>query len=153
MRVAVVADHNGTGLKAHLVDVLRRLGHEVDDRGPYGTEEVLDYPPLCEDVCRLVQAGEADRAVVVGGSGMGEVVACNKLFGIRAGLCHDELTTRVARTNNDGNVMVVGAKVVDPSTAEALLTLWLATEFTGGVHARRLDMIGVLERGGTLLDG
>ena len=96
-------------------------------------------------------SGAAERAVVVGGSGMGETVACNKLPGIRAGLCHDEFTTRVARTNNDGNVMVLGAKVVDAEEAEALLELWLTTAFTGGVHARRLAQIAALERGETLL--
>jgi ribose 5-phosphate isomerase B len=156
VRVAIVADHNGTALKARLVDLMRGLGHHVDDRGvhaPAGGEEpgVVDYPPLCEDACRRVVDGHADRAVVVGGSGMGETVACNKLPGIRAGLCHDPFTTRISRANNDSNVMVIGAKVVTPDEAERLLVLWLETEFTAGVHARRLAQIAALERGETLL--
>lgn len=150
MRVAVVADHNGVLLKARLIDALLAAGHEVQDRGTHG-EGVVDYPPLCEDVCRLVLAGRADRAVVVGGSGMGEVVACNKLPGIRAGLCHDVFCTRTSRANNDSNVMVLGAKVVDEPLALELLELWLTVPFSGGVHTGRLAQIAALERGGTLL--
>lgn len=151
MRVAVVADHNGIALRDTLVAALRAGGHEVEVRGTHVGTEVVDYPPLCEDVCRRVLDGSADRAVVVGGSGMGEVVACNKLPGIRAGLCHDVFCTRVSRANNDSNVMVIGAKVVPAALAVELLRLWLAVPFGGGVHTGRLAQIAALERGETLL--
>jgi ribose 5-phosphate isomerase B len=151
VRVALVADHNGTVLADRLARLLRSLGHQVDERVGADGDEVVDYPPLCEDVCSLVLDGTVDRAVVVGGSGMGETIACNKLPGIRAGLCHDPFTTRVSRANNDSNVMVIGAKVVTADEAERLLALWLDTEFTGGVHAHRLAQIAALERGETLL--
>lgn len=156
MRVVVIADHNGIDLKACLVDLLRGLGHQVEDRGVHSPPDgeglsIVDYPPLCEDVCRQVVDGHAHRAVVVGGSGMGETIACNKIPGIRAGLCHDPFTTRVSRANNDSNVMVIGAKVVTIAVAEQLLALWLETEFTGGVHTGRLAQIAALERGETLL--
>ena len=150
MRIAIAADHNGVALKARLVEVLRAGGHEVDDRGTSG-HDVVDYPPLCEDVCRRVVDGRADRAIVVGGSGQGEVIACNKIPGIRAGLCPDVWHAEISRGNNDANVLVLGAKVIDPERAEQVLEAWLTTPFKGDVHARRVAMIAALERGETLL--
>ncbi len=151
MRIAIAADHNGVALKARLVEVLRAGGHEVDDRGAHAHDEVVDYPPLCEDVCRRVTDGRADRAIVVGGSGQGEVIACNKIAGIRAGLCPDVWHAEISRGNNDANVLVLGAKVIDTERAESVLDTWLSTPFKGDVHARRVAMIAALERGETLL--
>ena len=153
MHIAIAADHNGVLLKARLVEVLRAGGHEVDDRGAASHEELVDYPPLCEDVCRRVADGRADRGIVVGGSGQGEVIACNKLAGIRAGLCPDVWHAEISRGNNDANVLVLGAKVIDADRAEQVMATWLATPFKGDVHARRVEMIAALERGETLLGG
>lgn len=150
MRIALTADHNGIALAARLVERLRALGHDVDDRAGTDPDEVVDYPPLCADVCGRVVDGSADRAIVVGGSGQGEAIACNKIRGIRAGLCPDLFHTLISRGNNDSNVLVLGAKVVGPELALQILETWLDTPFTGGVHQRRLDQIAVLERGGTL---
>ncbi len=150
MRIAVAADHNGVAIKARLVEALRSAGHEVDDRGASG-DDVVDYPPLCEDVCRRVVDGRADRAVVVGGSGQGEVIACNKISGIRAGLCPDGWHAQISRGNNDANVLVLGAKVIDAAQAEQVLGTWLTTPFKGAEHARRVAMIAALERGESLL--
>lgn len=147
MRIAIAADHNGLTLKSRLVARLTAQGHDVDDRGAYDGEEVVDYPPLCADACGRVVAGHADRAIVVGGSGMGETIACNKIRGIRAGLCHDLFTTEISRANNDANVIVIGAKVLGPDQADAIVDLWLGTPFRGGRHLRRLDQIAALERG------
>ena len=152
MRIALAADHNGVALKARLVEVLRAGGHEVDDRGAHG-HDVVDYPPLCEDACRRVADGHADRAIVVGGSGQGEVIACNKIAGIRAGLCPDVWHAEISRGNNDANVLVLGAKVIDADRALSVLDAWLTTPFKGDVHARRVEMITALERGETLLGG
>lgn len=146
MRIAIASDHNGVELRAQLTGWLRSLGHEVDDRGTDSTE-VVDYPPLCADLCARVVDGSADRAVMVGGSGMGETIACNKVTGIRAGLCTDLFHARVSRANNDANVLVLGAKVLSPEQAREITGLWLGTAFTGGVHQRRLDQIAALERG------
>jgi ribose 5-phosphate isomerase B len=151
MRVAITADHNGVALKRRLMDWLRAHGHEVDDRAPDVGDEVVDYPPLCEDVCRRVLDGHADRAIVVGGSGSGEAIACNKMRGIRATLCLDLFVARIARSNNDGNVLVTGAKVVTPELAEEILATWMTTEFAGDRHRRRLDQIAALERGESLI--
>ena len=151
MRVAITADHNGLAVKRRLVEWLRERGHEVDDRAPGVGEEVVDYPPLCEDACRQVLAGAADFAVVVGGSGSGETIACNKIRGIRATLCLDPWVAEIARANNDANVLVTGAKVVAPDYAVLIVERWLATSFRGERHAERLAQIAALERGETLL--
>jgi ribose 5-phosphate isomerase B len=147
MRVAITADHNGVALKQRLAAVLREQGHDVDDRAPQVGVEIVDYPPLCADVCGQVADGAADRGIVVGGSGQGEAIACNKIRGIRAGLCHDVWGTEISRGNNDSNVLVLGAKVVTPELAERIAVTWLTTPFKGGVHARRLEQIDALERG------
>ena len=146
MRIAIAADHNGVVLKRLLVDWLTAHGHDVDDRGAADPHEVVDYPPLCVDVCRQVVPGPADRGIVLGGSGMGEVIACNKVRGIRAGLCWDLWTTSISRGNNDSNVLVLPAKVMDPELAVQVLSAWLDTPFKGGVHQARLDQIAVLDR-------
>lgn len=151
MRITIAADHNGLAMKRHLIASLTRRGHRVDDRGAPEGVEVVDYPPLCEDVCRRVADGRADRGIVVGGSGMGEAVACNKLPGIRASLCHDLFTTEIARGNNDSNVLVLGAKIVSVELAEQITATWLSTPFKGGRHQVRVDQIAALERGETLL--
>jgi len=151
MRIAITADHNGVPLKTRLIARLEGHGHEVDDRAAHVGAEVVDYPPLCEDVCRRVVEGHADFAIVVGGSGSGEAIACNKIRGIRAALCLDLWVTEIARANNDANVLVTGAKVVAPDYAELIVERWLATSFRGERHAERLDQIAALERGESLL--
>jgi ribose 5-phosphate isomerase B len=153
MRIAIAADHNGVVLKTRLIEVLRAGGHEVDDRGADSHEELVDYPPLCEDVSRRVADGRADRGIIVGGSGQGEVIACNKITGIRAGLCPDVWHAEISRGNNDANVLVLGAKVIDTERALQVLDTWLTTPFKGDVHARRVAMIAALDRGETLLGG
>ncbi|HEY2523330.1 MAG TPA: ribose 5-phosphate isomerase B [Streptosporangiaceae bacterium] len=146
MRIAIAADHNGVELKSQLTDWLSEHGHEVDDRGSHGTETV-DYPPLCADVGRQVAGGHADRGIVLGGSGSGEQMACNKIPGVRAGVCHDLFTTQIARAHNDANVLIIGTKIVAPALAELIIELWLDTPFKGGPHQRRLDQIAALEQG------
>jgi ribose 5-phosphate isomerase B len=150
-RIAITADHNGIALKQRLIGWLEAHGHEVDDRARDAGSDIVDYPPLCEDVCREVLAGRADFGIVVGGSGSGEAIACNKLRGIRAALCLDLFVAEIARANNDANVLVTGAKVVPPELAEQILEIWLATPFRGDRHQRRLDQIAALERGESLL--
>lgn len=145
MRIAIAADHNGVRLKERLAGWLSAQGHEVDDRGSHSPEEVVDYPPLCADVSRRVADGRADRGVVLGGSGQGEVIACNKIRGIRAGLCHTRFAVEISRGNNDANVLIMGTKVISDDEAEQLLALWLTTPFKGGRHQDRIDQIAALE--------
>jgi ribose 5-phosphate isomerase B len=149
VRIVFAADHNGVALKDYLIERLTADGHEVDDLGTHGTETV-DYPPLCAAAGRRVASGEADRGIIIGGSGSGEQMACNKIPGVRAGICHDLFTTEIARAHNDANVLILGAKIIAPALAEMITSLWLATPFKGGQHARRLEQIAALERGESL---
>jgi ribose 5-phosphate isomerase B len=144
MRISIGADHAGFALKQHLVRTLARLGHEVDDRGTHD-ETPVDYPPICAAVGRAVAEGRADRGIVLGGSGQGEQIAANKVHGVRAALCNDLYTARLSREHNDANVLAMGGRVVAPGLADAILAVWLDTEFEGGRHQRRLDQIAAIE--------
>ena len=145
MLIAIGSDQVGSPLKRHLATWLAGQGHHVDDRGTDGTKQV-DYPPICADVGRQVTEGPADRGIIVGGSGLGETIAANKVPGVRATLCHCLLTARLARTNNDANVLVLGAKITAPALAEEIATIWLTTQFEGGRHVPRLEQIAALDR-------
>jgi ribose 5-phosphate isomerase B len=145
MRIAIGSDHAGFGLKQHLIDTIRRLGHEVDDRGTL-SEAPVDYPPICADVGRAVASGQADRGVVLGGSGQGEQIAANKVPGVRAALCNDLYTARLSRQHNDANVLAIGARIVGIGLADEIVTTWLSTSFEGGRHQRRIDQIAAIEQ-------
>jgi ribose 5-phosphate isomerase B len=145
MRIAIGSDHAGYVLKAHLVDVLERDGHEVIDLGT-NSEEPVDYPPICAAVGRSVVGGSADRGIVLGGSGQGEQIAANKVHGVRAALCHDLYTARMSRLHNDANVLSMGGRIVAAGLAEEILGVWLTTEYEGGRHDRRLAQIAEIER-------
>jgi ribose 5-phosphate isomerase B len=150
MRIAIAADHNGVPMKAHLTRWLTARGHEVDDRGAHDAEVVVDYPLLCADVGRRVVDGDAERGIVIGGTGGGEAIACNKIRGIRAGLCHSVFLAQISSAHNATNVLVLGAKVIGPEEAVEITGTWLTTPFKGDRHQRRLDQIAALERGESL---
>lgn len=145
MKVAIGADHAGVDLKGHLVAELQRLGHESVDLGTHSTESV-DYPPICAAVGRAVVTGEAERGIVLGGSGQGEQIAANKVHGVRAALCNDLYTARLSREHNDANVLAMGGRIVATGLASEILELWLATPFEGGRHERRVAQIADIER-------
>lgn len=144
MRVAIGSDHAGFALKAHLSETLISLGHDVDDIGT-DSEEPVDYPPICAAVGRAVMKGEADRGIVLGGSGQGEQMTANKIHGVRAALCNDLYTARMSREHNDANVLSIGARIVAPQLADEIMTLWLTTPFEGGRHERRIAQIAEIE--------
>ena len=145
MRIAIGADHAGFPLKEDLAGYLREQGHEILDVGTDSTATV-DYPPFCAAAARAVIAGEADRAIVLGGSGQGEQIAANKVHGIRAALCHDLYLARLSREHNDANVLAMGARVIAPTYAREIVTTWLATPFEGGRHTPRIEQIAAIER-------
>ncbi|MDQ3783278.1 MAG: ribose 5-phosphate isomerase B [Actinomycetota bacterium] len=145
MKVAIGADHAGVAMKTHLVAELRRLGHVPVDLGTHGTESV-DYPPICAAVGRAVAAGEAERGIVLGGSGQGEQMAANKVHGVRAALCNDLYTARLSRQHNDANVLSIGGRIVADGLATEILELWLSTPFDGGRHEARVAQIADIER-------
>lgn len=143
-RIAIGSDHAGFPLKAHLVDLLRAQGHEVDDQGTDSTDSV-DYPAICAGVGRTVRDGDADFGIVLGGSGQGEQLAANKVRGVRAALCNCLYTARMAREHNDANVLSMGARVVGTGLAEEIVEIFLSQPFEGGRHQRRVDQITQLE--------
>jgi len=145
VRVAIGSDHAGFTLKAHLTETLLSLGHEVTDFGTDDAVHSVDYPPICADVGRAVVKGEADRGIVLGGSGQGEQMAANKVHGVRAALCNDLYTARMSREHNDANVLSIGARIVAAPLADEILTLWLTTSFEGGRHERRIALIHEIE--------
>ena len=144
VRIAIGGDHAGFPLKVHLVDILQKWGHTVDDQGTDSTEPV-DYPPICAGVARTVVAGRADVGIVLGGSGQGEQISANKVRGARAALCNDLYTARMARQHNNANVLSIGARIVAPELAEEIMRIFFDTPFEGGRHQRRIDEITQIE--------
>ena len=142
--IAIGSDHAGFELKQHLVELLAGAGHDVRDLGTDSTEPV-DYPLFCAAVGREVRDGRAELGVVVGGSGQGEQIAANKVRGIRAALCNDLYTARMARAHNNANVLAIGARVVGVGLAEEIVTTFLSTPFEGGRHVRRVAQLAALE--------
>jgi ribose 5-phosphate isomerase B len=143
-RIALGSDHAGYELKQHFVGLLSAKGHQIIDHGTDSTDTV-DYPPFCAAAGRSVRDGLADVGIVVGGSGQGEQLAANKVRGVRAALCNDLFTARLARAHNDANVLSIGARVVGVGLAEEILAVFLATSFDGGRHAQRVAQITELE--------
>jgi ribose 5-phosphate isomerase B len=145
MRVAIGSDHAGFRLKAVVAEHLAEAGHRVDDLGTDSPEPV-DYPPFCAAVGRAVVRGDAEAGIVIGGSGQGEQIAANKVHGVRAALCCDEYTARLARQHNDANVCSLGARILGDELALAIIDLFLATRFEGGRHVARLEEVAAIER-------
>ena len=143
--IAIGSDHAGYELKQHLLGVLQAGGHDVLDHGTHSTEAV-DYPEICASVGRTVRDGNAEFGIVIGGSGQGEQLAANKVHGVRAALCNDLYTARMARQHNDANVLSIGGRVVGTGLAEEILQLFLTTPFEGGRHARRVEQLMQIER-------
>ena len=144
MRVVIGSDHAGFELKQHVIDSLKTMGHDVDDRGTHSTEPV-DYPPICAEVARLVAKGEAERGIVLGGSGQGGQITANKIHGIRAALCNDLYSAKYSRLHNDANVLAMGGRVVGLGLADEILLVWLTTDFQGGRHVPRIEQIKEIE--------
>ena len=145
MRIAVAADHAGYRLKTVVAAHLADGGHEVVDMGT-DSEESVDYPPFCAAAGRAVVDGLAAFGIVIGGSGQGEQIAANKVNGVRAALCHDEFTARMARMHNTANVLAFGARVLADAYALMVVDLFLGTDFEGGRHQPRIDQLGAIEQ-------
>ena len=145
MRIAIGADHAGFELKRDLAGYLAQQGHEVTDLGTHSTAAV-DYPDFAEAVAQAIRNGQADRGVMVCGSGAGAAVASCKFPGIRASVCHDSYTARQAVEHDDLNVLCLGARVIGASLARTLLDAFLAATFTGEErHMNRLAKIDAIE--------
>lgn len=145
MRIAIGNDHAGVQLKNELVELLAKMGYTVENFG-VDTEESMDYPDIAAEVARAVAAGDADLGVIACGTGIGVSMAANKVDGVRAALCSFEYHAKMAREHNDANVCCVGARVIGPELAKAIVGTFVATPFSGvDRHARRRDRIMALE--------
>jgi ribose 5-phosphate isomerase B len=145
MKIAIGADHAGFTAKEEMKNVLKVLGHQVLDQGTT-SEMSVDYPDYAEKVSRAVVSGEADRGVLICGTGIGMAIAANKVPGIRAAVVTDEKTASLSRQHNDSNVFAAGARISPlPRIAEAL-KVWLETPFEGGRHQNRVNKISALEK-------
>lgn len=144
MRIAVGSDHAGFHLKNTLRDWLLSEGHEVEDVGTFSAERA-DYPIYGAAAAAKVSSGDADFGVVVCGSGQGICMAANKVAGIRAGVIRDEQDAEMSRLHNDANVACFGERVTEPETAIKALRVFLSTEFEGGRHQNRVDLLGELD--------
>jgi len=143
-KIAVGADHGGYKMKDMLVTHLVKAGHEVIDCGTNSSEPV-DYPDLALAVAEKVRLGEAWRGIVVDGAGIGSCMVANKVPGVRAAMCYDHATAVNSREHNDANVLTLGAGLIGEALARQIVDAWVATEFGGGRHARRVDKIMAIE--------
>jgi ribose 5-phosphate isomerase B len=147
MKIAIGTDHAGFPLKQTIVDAIREHGHEVVDCGAYRLEPGDDYPDFAAAVAHAVLDGQAERAVLICGSGVGASVAANKFRGIRAALCHDTFSAHQGVEDDSMNVLTLGARVVGPSLAAELVGAFLRAEFSGADrHERRLRKVQSFER-------
>jgi len=145
MRIALGNDHAGFVLKQHVLDVLTGLGHEVIDRGAPDARPV-DFPDITFDTCDLVRRGEADRAVLLCGTGVGAVMAANKIPGIRAALGHDVFSAHQSVEHDDANTIAMGAWLVGPATAKEVLVSFLSAKFDDDEETiRRVEKLRQLE--------
>jgi ribose 5-phosphate isomerase B len=142
MKIAVGTDHAGFTLKATVVEAITSAGHEAVDYGAFEVEPADDYPDFAERVATAVSRGEAERGILLCGSGVGASVAANKFFGIRSALCHDTFSARQGVEDDAMNVLTLGARIIGPALAAELVTAFLKAEFSGlERHRRRLEKV------------
>jgi len=144
MRVAIGNDHRGYPVKAKIIELLQRLCHDVIDDGSHD-DKAVDYPDVAAAVAQRVASGQADRGILVCGTGIGMAIAANKVRGVRAATIHDELTAEICRRHNNVNVLCLSADLLGQRNIDRILQIWLETEFEGGRHARRVEKITQLD--------
>ena len=149
MKIAIGNDHGALDLKLHVVKYLETLGNDVVNFGT-DTTDSCDYPVFAEKVCKAVLSGECDKGILICGTGIGISIAANKIHGIRCALCSEPCSAKLTREHNDANVLAMGARIIGPVLAEGIVDAFLTTEFSGGRHQRRVDMITKLEQDQTI---
>ncbi len=151
MRIAIGSDHRGVSVKLRLAERLALEGHDVEDVGPHEFDHV-DYPDFAAAVAWRVSHRHSDRGILVCGSGIGMCIAANKVPGVRAATCHDELTAEMSRRHNDVNVLCISADMLGDLTINRMVDVWINTNFDGGRHTKRLEKIRRIEEGRPLAD-
>lgn len=145
MKIALGADHAGYRLKDVIIPFIESLGHQVIDYGCSCADSV-DYPDYALKVCEQVVSGEADKGILICGTGIGMSIAANKVPGIRCALVHDLFSAKATREHNDTNVLAIGERVVGPGVAEEIVKIWLETEFSQGErHRNRINKVQSIE--------
>lgn len=145
MKLCIGSDHAGFSLKNELMVGLRDDGYDVEDLGTF-SEQSCDYPDIARDVGQAVAAGRFALGILICGTGIGMSMAANKIAGVRAALCSDTFSARMARRHNDANVLCLGARVIGPGLAMEVTSAFLKDAFEGGRHQRRVDKMGALEK-------
>lgn len=145
MKIAIGSDHVGLELKNSIIDYLRQLEHEVTDFGPT-TNERTHYPIYSKIVSDNIVSGQYERGILICGTGVGISIAANKIHGIRAVVCSEPYSAKASREHNNTNVLAFGSRVVGVELAKLIVKEWLVTEYEGGRHEKRIDMITTLER-------
>ena len=147
MKIAIAADHAGYPLKQVIVSDLRAAGHDITDLGTHDPHQPDDYPDFARLACEAIRHGNAERAVVVCGSGVGVTIVANKFPGIRAGLCHDYYSAHQGVEHDDMNVLCLGARIIGQEVAREIVQAFLTAHYTGEErHARRLQKVQAIER-------
>jgi ribose 5-phosphate isomerase B len=141
MKISLGSDHAGFALKEKVKTLVESLGHEVKDCGTFSDEPPVDYPLFIRPAAEAVARGECERGIVFGGSGNGEAMAANKVRGVRCALCWNEEVARLSRQHNDANLLSLGERVIPEETALAVVRVWLTTDFEGGRHVKRIEML------------
>ena len=145
MKIAIGADHAGYRLKDEIVPMLQTMGHEIVDLG-CDCNQSVDYPDYALPVCELVAAGEADRGILICGTGIGMSIAANKVRGIRCALVHDLFSAKATREHNDTNVLAMGERVIGPGVAQEITRIWLETPFSNNErHSGRIGKVMNIE--------
>ena len=145
MKIAIGCDHGALTLKNALVNHLKSCGYEVEDFGTY-TKDSCDYPDFAGAAARAVACGSCDRGIVLCTTGIGVSVTANKVKGIRCALCADSFSAEMTRRHNNANMLAMGAGIVGPNLAERIVDTFLSTEFEGGRHERRVNLMMEIEK-------
>ncbi len=145
MKILIGCDHGGYELKDKVIKLLINLGHSVEDCGCYSIESV-DYPDIAQVLCTKLLNGEAERGILLCGTGIGMSIAANKFSGIRCAHCTDTYSAAMAREHNNSNVLALGARITGDELAFCIVKTWLLTEFAGGRHQTRIEKISSLEK-------
>jgi ribose 5-phosphate isomerase B len=144
MRIAIGTDQRGFDLRAKIIELVQKLGHEAIDMGAFSADAV-DYPDIAAAVAHKVSCGEADRGILICGTGIGMCIAANKVTGVRAAPCHDDITAELSRRHNNSNIICLSSDLLGERLIDRMIEIWLNTPFEGGRHARRLEKITALE--------
>lgn len=139
-RIIIGCDHGGLNLKNKVVEHLKEIGYEVEDVGTY-TSDSVDYPIYAKKVAHAVADGKYEKGIIICGTGIGVSIVANKVKGIRASLCGDTFSAKATRQHNNSNILCMGERVIGASLALDIVDIWLTTEYEGGRHQRRIDMM------------